>query len=487
MKRLSLIDDSFLRLESRRTPLHIGMLMLFEPPADAGPNFASDLYDRLSQCLETTEPFNWLLVKKKGLHYWQEDDDFDLENHFVHTVLPKPGRIRELLALVSRVHCAHLDRMYPLWRIHLIEGLEDGRFALYIKVHHSLVDGGAAMRTILSAMSPDQEVSKTMPALWDLPVEHSSGKASMIPQASIGSMSALRSLLKEGAKSARSPMALAKELYATYQDYRENSEDVMLGLSPNCALTQSISSTRRFAAQSYSKARIKVVAKAFDATTNDVVLAMCGSAVRKYLMSLNDLPERPVMAGVPVSTRMEGDTSYGNEVAFAPIHLGTHIEDPAERMWAIKRCMDNNKKHMRALEPSQIAAYSTLKIMPGILNSVLKFAPDCGFGGVVISHVPGPQQDMYWQGAKLSGMYPMSLLLDGAALNITLISRHDAVDFGLIACRKALPSVQRMLDYLEDALVELEDAAEKINAKTAVKSKVRSHRKVSKASSAAAG
>ena len=133
MKKLALIDDAFLRLENRRQPLHIGVLMMLKPPADAAPDFAYQLADRLRQHTETAPPFNQKLVSKRGLHYWEEDNHFDLNHHFVHLALPKPGRIRELLAMVSRVHSGHLDRSYPLWRMYLIEGLEDGRIAKVIR------------------------------------------------------------------------------------------------------------------------------------------------------------------------------------------------------------------------------------------------------------------------------------------------------------------------------------------------------------------
>lgn len=467
MKKLSLTDDAFLRLESRSTPLHIGMLMLFEPPEDAPADFAAKLFKKLSRSNHAAEPFNRLLVRKRGMHYWKEDEDFDLGQHFVHTALPQPGRIRELFELISRVHCAHLDRNYPLWRMYFIEGLEDGRIAVYMKVHHSLVDGVAGMRAVMNAMSTDRAESETLPAMWEVTAPRSRAQVSPVPQASLGGLAAVRALAREGIKSLYSPLPLLKELRSTITDYRNHKEDVVIGMSPRCALVQPISSTRRFAAQSYSRVRIKKVAKAFDATTNDVVLAMCGGAIRHYLMELNDLPDRPIMAGVPISIRKPG-SDFGNEVSFTAAHLGTNIEDAGDRMRAIKRCMDDNKKHMSKLSPGQFGAYSAIKMMPGVLNSVFKFAPDCMIGGVVVSNVPGPQQDMYWQGARLSGLYPLSLLLDGNALNITLITRHDSVDFGLIACRKSVPHMQRLLDYLEEALGDLEVAAEQHAASLSV-------------------
>src|SRR3546814_8985858 len=135
------MDEAFLRIESRRQPLHIGMLMLFEPPPDGGDDFAAKLAERLKESTRAVAPFNHHLVRRRGLHYWKEDEEFDLAHHFVHMSLPRPGRIRELLSMVSRVHSGHLDRAYPLWRIYLIEGIEDGRIAVYMKIHHSVVDG----------------------------------------------------------------------------------------------------------------------------------------------------------------------------------------------------------------------------------------------------------------------------------------------------------------------------------------------------------
>ena len=163
MKRLGLMDDAFIRLESRRMPLHIGVLMLLEPPANAGKQFALEIADRLRRSSQTAPPFNRRLVQRRGIHYWEEDEEFDLDQHFAHLSLPQPGRIRELLAMVSRVHSAHLDREYPLWRMYLIEGLEDGRIAVYMKIHHALVDGVSGMKLLLKSMATSAAASKKLP------------------------------------------------------------------------------------------------------------------------------------------------------------------------------------------------------------------------------------------------------------------------------------------------------------------------------------
>jgi diacylglycerol O-acyltransferase len=452
MHRLSMMDDTFLRFESRRQPLHIGVLMLFEPPKDAPADFAAQLVERLRQSTHAKAPFNHRLVKRRGLHYWEEDDEFDLAHHFIHTSLPKPGRIRELLAMVSRVHCGHLDRAYPLWRVYLIEGIEDGRFAVYLKIHHSMVDGVSGMRMLVEAMSDDPEASKKLPPMWEVVRPKSHAQPLPVPTPAVGSMSALRSLIRE-----RKFMPLVRELRGAIRDFREQHPGFVAGgQAPRSIFNQKVSATRRFAAQSYSMPRIRAVARAYEATVNDVVLAMCGSALRRYLAEINELPDRSLVAAVPVSTRKKGDKGLGNEVSFTMTYLATDIDDAAERLNVIKRCMDYNKQRMQKLSPGQLTAFAALMLMPGALNEVVGFRKDLTLGNVVVSHVPGPRQDMYWQGAKLSGIYPASLLIDQGNLNITLVSRHDFIDFGLIACRKAVPHMQKLLGYLEDALVELE-------------------------------
>ncbi|ULQ47988.1 wax ester/triacylglycerol synthase family O-acyltransferase [Flagellatimonas centrodinii] len=455
MKQLSVIDNLFLLMEQRQQPLHVGALCLYQPPADAPPDFALRLADHLRESTEAARPFNRRLVSRAGFKFWEEDGQFDIAHHFVHLALPKPGRIRELLAMVSRVHSAHLDRAYPLWRTYLIEGLEDGRIATYSKIHHSLVDGVAGIRLMLKSMSPDVAESLTMPAPWEVRTRKSRERTLPVPAGALRGFAALRALGQEGATVV--PPVL-RQLRRAWQDLRDHNPDFVGSLqAPHCILNEPITGSRRFAAQSYSMPRIKAIARKFDATANDVILALCGGALRQYLGDMNALPEKPLVAAVPVSTRRD-DSDSGNEIAFALTHLATHLDSPIERLQAIKRCMDYNKAFMRQLSPAQLLAYEAVMLAPGALNLLTGFDRRRTLLNLVISHVPGPRQEMYWQGARLDGVYPVSLVIDKMALNITLISRHDKVDFGIIACRKTLPSVQRLLEHIEEALDELETA-----------------------------
>lgn len=456
MRALSPIDHLFLLLEQRQQPLHVGVLCLLTPPDDAPPDFAFQLAERLRQSNRAEAPFNRRLVSRAGVKFWEESEDFEIGQHFVHLALPKPGRVRELLAMVSRVHSAHLDRAYPLWRIYLIEGLEDGRIALYAKIHHALVDGVAGIRLLMKSMTADAASSLELPPPWEVRTRRSRERALPLPAPAFRSYGALRALLREGA--AGIPPILQR-LRATRADRRAGNPDCVSGLqAPACVFNGRITGSRRFAAQSYSRTRIKRIAARFDATSNDVILALCGSALRRYLLDQQALPDEPLVAAVPVSTRRDDGTS-GNEIAFALTHLGTHIADPVARMHAVKACMDYNKRALRSLEPAQLLAYEGLLFAPGVINLLTGLRRDRAIVNVVISHVPGPANDLYWQGCRLDGLYPVSVLIDRIALNITLVSRNDSVDFGLLACRKTVPHMQRLLGYLDEAIDELDPPA----------------------------
>lgn len=460
MKRIPLIDDIFLRLESRRLPLNIGALMLFEPPADAGSDFADAIVSRLRQYTTTAPPFNQILVRRNGLHYWEIDTDFDLDQHFVDLSLPGPGRIRELLAMASRIHAGHLDRAYPLWRMHLIEGIADGRFAVYLKIHHAIVDGVSCVKMLIDSMSTDPKESTTMPPPWTIGVQKPElPQPYPLPTPAAGSLSALQSLAREDfLSSAKSLVQVAQELRSTYTDFSDKNPDLAIaGQAPQCMFNTSVTASRRIAAQSYSAPRIKAVARSCNASSNDVILAMCAGAMRRYLELRNELPDNPLIAAIPVSVRREGyQSEAANQVSFTMANLATHLKNPLERLRAIKGSMDYNKQRIRKLSPGQYSIYAAMMMLPGVPNSLLGYDPDKAVANVCISHVPGPREDMYWQGAKLSGLYPISQVMDGGALNITVVSRHDLVDFGIIACRKSVPEVQRLLEYLEEELAEME-------------------------------
>ena len=453
MKALSPVDQVFLWLEKRQQPMHVGGLQLFSFPEDAPDDYVAQLADQLREETIVTPPFDRRLGSRFGQPVWVEDEQLDLEHHFRFEALPTPGRVRELLSFVSAEHSHLMDRERPMWEFHLIEGLKDRQFAVYTKVHHSLVDGVSAMRLFQRMLSQDPE-QRNMPPIWSLPRRSRSGDDDKGPSM----WRNVAHLLGESGKQLGTVPAVTKALLNTVNRARKDPDYDSIFHAPRCVLNGKITGSRRFAAQSYDLKRIRAVCTAFGTTVNDVVMTMCATALRTYLMNQDALPEKPLVAMVPVSLRTD-DSSGGNQVGIILASLGTHLNDAAERLRYIHEDVKASKQRYAAMSPEEILNYTALLLAPASFNLLTGLAPKWQTFNVVISNVPGPKEPSFWNGARLEGMYPVSIAMDRIALNMTLTSYCDQVEFGLIGCRRTLPSLQRMLDYLEDGLSELEQAA----------------------------
>lgn len=453
MKPLSPVDQVFLWLEKRQQPMHVGGLQLFSFPEDAPDDYVAQLADQLREQCTVTPPFDRRLKSRFGQPVWVEDEHLDLEHHFRFEALPTPGRVRELLAFVSAEHSHLMDRERPMWEFHLIEGLKNRQFAVYIKVHHSLVDGVSAMRLFQCMLSTNPD-ERNMPPIWALPPR----KRKNVDDSGPSLWRNVAHLLGESGKQLGTVPAVTKALLSTVNRARKDPAYDSIFHAPQCVLNDKITGSRRFAAQSYCLKRIKAVCKAYDTTVNDVVMAMCATALRTYLMNQDALPEKPLVAMVPVSLRKD-DSSGGNQVGIILASLGTHLNDAAERLRYIHEDVKASKERYANMSPEEILNYTALLLAPAGFNLLTGLAPKWQTFNVVISNVPGPKEPSYWNGAKLEGIYPVSIAMDRIALNMTLTSYCDQIEFGLIGCRRTLPSLQRMLDYLEEGLAELESAA----------------------------
>lgn len=444
MKALDPNDQLFLFIERRQQPMHVAALQLFSIPEHADDDYVLNLVEQIRSFRTPTSPFNKRLVTRFGWQFWEEDTELDLDLHLRHEALPRPGRIRELLSLVSAEHSILLDRERPLWEAHLVEGVSKRRFALYTKVHHSLIDGISGIRLAMQALSTDpNETDK--PPFWALPRRKRVRDADASVDHYLGT----------AARHAATVPAMVREAVKQALNAQRNPESVSMFGAPHCMLSQRITGSRRVAAQSYSLERIRAVAKAYDATVNDAVLAICGSALREYLLSHNALPDRPLIAMVPMSMRKD-DSTGGNLFAVILANLATHLSDPAARMRVIKESVQEAKTRYEQMTATEAIDYSALTLAPVLFNMFTGLRPKWLSYNVVISNVPGPKEPLYWNGARLEGMYPVSIVLDHNALNITLTSYGDELQFGVVGCRRTLPSMQRLLDYIERGLSELE-------------------------------
>lgn len=447
-------DSMFLLAESREHPMHVGGLQLFSPPEGAGPDFVAKIIEEARSHTDLAPRFGMRPadpVSSVGNLWWAKNQKIDFEYHVRHSAVPRPGRIRELFQLTSRWHGTLLDRHRPMWEMHVVEGIEDGRFAVYTKVHHSLFDGVSALRVMQNALSEDPD-DLVFRAPWDKHEKRSKPSTA----SSRGPLSVIGDAVSLGTTAAGLVPASMKIIGTAMRDHNFMTPFE----APRTMLNTPIGGARRFVAQTWEIDRVKSVGEAVGATLNDVVLAMCSGALRKYLMEQNALPDKSLTSMVPVSLRPDDpDHSGGNAVGAVIASLATDVEDPLERMMAIRESVHSAKKMMGELSPLQIMLLSAVNMSP------LAMSPIPGFVSltrppfnVIISNVPGPRNRMYWKGARLDGIYPASIVLDGQAINITLTSNADQLDFGIIGCRQTVPSLQRLIHHLEDSLTELEKA-----------------------------
>lgn len=445
MRPLHPIDFIFLSLEKRQQPMHVGGLFLFQIPKNSPSTFIQDLVTdiRNSKC-KPVAPFNNTL---NGL-FWDKDDEFDLDHHFRHIALPHPGRIRELLIYISQEHSTLIDRAKPLWTCTIIEGIEGNRFAMYFKIHHAMVDGVASMRLMEKSFAKDPNIHSIVPP-WCIEKRRSQPETK-------NPVRRLSSKLSHLKQQMNIVPGVYHELTQALHDRRHDPDYVSSFQAPVCILNQRISASRRFAAQSFNLQRFRHIAKALQITLNDVILAVCSGALREYLISLNSLPAKPLIAMVPTSIRSDNDSDTSNRITMILANLATHISDPIERAKIISRSVSNAKTRFKRMTQDQILGYSAFVYAAAGLNIISGLMPKHQAFNLVISNVPGPREPLYWNGAKLEALYPASVVFDGQALNITLTSYLDKLEVGIVACRNTLPKVQSLLMLLEQEIQNYE-------------------------------
>ena len=445
MRPLHPIDFIFLSLEKRQQPMHVGGLFLFQIPENAPAGFIQNLVADIRNSKSIPiPPFN---NKLNGL-FWDEDEEFDLDHHFRHIALPQPGRILELLTYISQEHSSLIDRAKPLWTCHIIEGIEGNRFAMYFKIHHAMVDGIAGMRLVEKSLSQDPNAKSIVPP-WC--VEGPRAKRLKEPN-----VSRFKKIMNGVMGQLESTPRVMYELSQTVmKDMGRNPDYVSSFQAPSSILNQRVSSSRRFAAQSFEFDRLRHISKSLGVTINDIVLAICSGALREYLLSQDALPKKPLIAMVPASVR-DDDSSMSNRITMILANLGTHKEDPLERLAIVRRSVQNAKEKFKRMNSNQILNYSAFVYSAAGLNIASGLLPKRQAFNLVISNVPGPREPLYWNGARLDALYPASIILDGQALNITMTSYLDKLEVGLTGCRNALPKMQNLLTHLEEEIQRFE-------------------------------
>lgn len=484
MRQLTGLDTTFLRLESGSTYGHVSGLTIYDPSTTkTGELRREDLRDLIQSRLHLLPPFRWRLAEvplKLDDPYWIEAPEFDIDFHVREIGLAQPGDDEQLAEQAARIAARPLDRSRPLWELYVIHGLSDGRVGMLTKMHHAAIDGvsGAEILGILLDVTPEPREVPPPEADWQ--PESVPSDLSMLGRGLLGAAQRPIKMLRSAPRTLAGLSDVPGMTMVPGVDTlsRASARLVRLGsggdgrllerqnlTAPRTSLNGHISPHRRFSFGSLPLADVKEVKNTFGLTVNDVVMATCAGALRRWLIDHDELPRKPLLAMVPVSVRDEGKKGqFGNQVSVMVVPLPTHQADPRKRLMLMQEAMKTAKERHQAVPATMMQDFAEF-IPPAIAARATRVVTGLTAGlvsplfNVVISNVPGPQFPLYSAGAKMLGNYPMSAIADGVGLNITLMSYDGKLDFGLIGCREMVPDIWNLVGYLEDSLDEMQALA----------------------------
>jgi diacylglycerol O-acyltransferase len=481
MRQLSPLDAQFLAVESSSTYGHVGSLAVYDPStAPGGVLRIEDLCRMTAERLHLLPPFRWRLVEVPfgiDLPYWIEDPDFDLDFHIRESAVPPPGGDRQLAETVARLFARPLDRSRPLWELYLIHGVEGGRVALLTKVHHSVVDGVSGNEILTVLLDPSPEGREIPPPEGEAG-ERAPGQLEMLGRGLLGlprqPLRALRAVPSAVPNLTELPGANAFPIVPTLSrgvtrvkqalgaPGDEGVLEVASAVPPRTSFNGPISPHRRIAFGSVSLDSVKALKNELGITVNDVVVALCATALREWLQQRDELPDDPLVAMIPVSVRDEQEReSYGNRIAAMIVPIPTDEPDPRRRLIRAHELLRSAKERHAAV-PAELLTNATAFIPPAVAALAARTTIDLLSRtrpplNLVISNVPGPREPLYCAGAALQAIFPLSVVIHGVGLNMTVMSYRDHMDFGIIADRDQVDDVWSLIDGTAAALEELEE------------------------------
>jgi diacylglycerol O-acyltransferase len=458
LDRLTSTDASFLHQEGSASHMHIGAVLVFDGPP---PKF-DDYLDHVRGRLHLVPRYRHRLATpplETGRPLWVDDPSFNLEYHVRHAALPAPGTEGQLFQLASRISSQQLDRTKPLWESWLVEGLEDDRFALIFKTHHSLVDGvsGVDIASVLLDVSPTPEPPSSQLEPWKPKPEPS--PAEMILAGIRGMVGTTAGIVTRALRAASRPATS----FGILRDAAEGvGELVWAGLNPapETPLNVEIGPHRRFTVVRGRLEDYKEVKNALGGTVNDVVLTVVSGSLARWLRSRGVRTEGLEMrALVPVSVRTADQrNSLGNQLTVMRGPLPVYIRDPVARLRFVKQAMDGLKESKQAVGAATLAAVNDLA-PPTILAQASRLNFSTRLFNLIVTNIPGPQLPLYVLGRRLRDLFPIAFLPEHHALAVAIMSYDGGIDYGLLGDYDALPDIELIAEGIEASLQELLQAA----------------------------
>jgi diacylglycerol O-acyltransferase / wax synthase len=476
MKSLSGVDAAFLHLETPETPMHVGSVSLFDLPARYRRDFHAEVKRQLARRLHLA-PVLHRRLSPMPLQFanpvWVDDDAVDIDHHVQRVTLPAPGTMTQFDDCIGRLHAEPLDRGRPLWRLHVIDGLESGQVGYFFKAHHAALDGqaGIVLARTLFDLSPRPAA---LPRAKD-------GMAAEHPGMVELGAAALRHDAGQYVKLVRHLPDVVRTLAALLLPAKASASSGRLrqnfAFGPPTPLNVQITAERGFAGLSLPLDEMKALAAAHDVKLNDIVLALCSGALRRYLAHHGGIPRKPLTAAMPISLREAGNTDYTTQATMPLVNLHTNIADPVRRLHAIRDAASAVKAMVREAKGVMPMDFPSIGV-PWVLHGLAGLYGKSHLAGVmpvlanvVISNVPGPQVPLYAAGARMSAYWPVSIVEHGLGLNITVISYAGSMGFGFTTARAAVPDAHLLTRALVEAFDELRAKTRKPPA-TAARRKV---------------
>ncbi len=456
MEKLSLLDFGFFIAESQASPKHVGGLLICKRPPRAAAGFAKTIYRELLTFTEVEAPFNRVIkFSLTAMPCWQTCHEIDLTQHvFYHKLAAGENDRAELYRLVSALHTPMLDRSRPLWEVHVIDGVSEGRFAIYQKMHHACADGVTMVRWTAQGLAESADDRELRP-VWAVRHVHGASRRARMKQEML--QSAWKSVTTTG-RHVLGIGRLAAMLLLESVKLTKNAIALPFVNSAHTPLTGQVTSGRQFASAAVSMERVNWIRSSTRSTLNHVALTCLDGALHRYLQEQGVKLKRPITIQMPVNLRQEGDKAAGNKLGIIQVELSPPTDDPYVRLRNIGFSLRNVRTMMDSVAPEAIESYTIITSLVAQIAEMLHLSERTPpMGNTLVSNVPGPKEYLYLKGARMEELHPISTLPPSNLLNITLFSYAGQLFFGLIATDE-LPDLDKLSDYVGEAFTELEQS-----------------------------